>query len=79
MKIVLENPITKQIVEPVFITLTELTIKRIVDLSEEKIVRVFIEELNSPLILWEGDSYDEIGQWTDSDVQSRIIELLNGL
>lgn len=25
--------------------------------------------------LWESDSYDRIGQWTDSDVESRLIEL----
>lgn len=25
--------------------------------------------------LWESDYYDRIGQWTDSDVESRLIEL----
>lgn len=29
------------------------------------------------LILWEGDSYTQIGQWTDQDVDNRIKELLN--
>jgi hypothetical protein len=27
------------------------------------------------VILWSGDEYDNIGQWTDVDVQVRIKEL----
>ena len=27
------------------------------------------------LILWEGAAYDAIGQWTDTDVQNRILEM----
>lgn len=27
------------------------------------------------IILWSGDAYDAIGQWTDADVQSRIAEI----
>lgn len=29
------------------------------------------------LILWEGQDYIDIGQWTDTDVDNRIKELLN--
>jgi hypothetical protein len=29
------------------------------------------------LTLWEDDEYDAAGQWTDSDVDNRILELLN--
>jgi hypothetical protein len=28
------------------------------------------------LILWEGEDYTNIGQWTDNDVQNRIKQLL---
>jgi len=28
------------------------------------------------LTLWEGDSYDAIGNWTQSQAESRIIEIL---
>lgn len=28
------------------------------------------------LSLWEGDAYDQIGQWTDDDVVTRIKEIL---
>lgn len=29
------------------------------------------------LTLWEDDEYDAAGQWTDSDVDGKILELLN--
>lgn len=29
------------------------------------------------LTLWEGDTYDTIGQWTDTDVDNRITEIFN--
>lgn len=54
---------------------TTLTIKRMVDLPEEKIVRVFIAELPHPVILWEGAAYDAIGQWTDAMVSARLLVL----
>ena len=28
------------------------------------------------LILWAGEEYKKLGQWTDSDVEKRLIELL---
>ncbi len=27
-------------------------------------------------VLWEGEAYENIGQWTDSDVEKRILELI---
>ncbi len=41
--------------------------------SQKKIV-ANTKELGQ-ITLWESDSYDRIGQWTDSDVESRLIEL----
>lgn len=38
------------------------------------------DELGNPikriLVLWEGESYDAIGQWTDEQAEQRIKELL---
>ena len=28
------------------------------------------------LLLWEGNDYSNIGQWTDNDVNNRILELI---
>lgn len=53
----------------------KITVTRVVDLPKQKIVRCFCEELDEAIILWEGDSYDAIGQWTDDDVLNRIVEL----
>ena len=33
--------------------------------------------LSRDLVLWEGQAYINIGNWTDSDVDARIKELLN--
>lgn len=30
-----------------------------------------------PMILWQGEEYNNIGQWTDEDANNRIIEILN--
>ena len=27
------------------------------------------------IVLWEGDAYDSIGQWTDADVHNKLVEL----
>lgn len=53
---------------------TELKIKQIVDDSANKKVIAFTDKLGK-VVLWEGAEYDAIGQWTDSDVQARFLEL----
>lgn len=58
-------------------TISKLTVNRVVDLPTQKIVRVFCEELEEPIILWSGVDYDNIGQWTDTDVQTKLGELYN--
>jgi hypothetical protein len=39
-----------------------------------------IDELGNPikriLVLWEGEAYDAVGQWTDEQAEQRIKELL---
>ena len=58
-------------------TITKITIDRVVDIPAQKIVRIFTIELDSPIILWQGDAYDKIGQWTDEDVIERLHALYN--
>lgn len=72
MTITLANPVNYTVTQPEIKTLTTITINRLVDLPEEKLVRVFIAELNQPLILWSDADYDAIGQWTDTDVENRL-------
>ena len=75
MKITLSNPKKVVLQEEKSKTVETLTVNRIVDLPKRKIVRVFVEELDEPVVLWEGAAYDAAGQWTDSDVQARLTEL----
>ena len=56
-------------------TLETITVDRIVDRPNEKVVRVFIQELDGPIVLWEGDQYTAIGQWTDQQVLEKLQEL----
>ncbi len=77
MSITLNSPHTIILAPEKTKVITTITITRTVDIPGQKIVKAFIQELSDPIILWEGTAYDEIGQWTDSDVTSRINTLYN--
>jgi hypothetical protein len=74
MKITLENPKELTIRPAQVKTISEITIDRMVDLPKQKKVIIFSKELGM-VTLWEGESYDLIGQWTDLDVENKLIEL----
>jgi hypothetical protein len=75
MQINLQNPKKVVLQEEKSKTVTTLTVSRIVDLPKKKVVRAFVEELDEPVVLWEGAAYDAIGQWTDTNVEARLTEL----
>lgn len=75
MQINLQNPKKVVLQEEKSKTVTTLTVSRIVDLPKKKMVRAFVEELDEPVVLWEGAAYDAIGQWTDANVEARLTEL----
>lgn len=75
MKITLQNPKKVVLQEEKSITISELTVTRVVDLPKKKVAKAFVNEFNNPIILWEGAAYDAAGQWTDTDVQNRLKEL----
>ena len=75
MQISLSNPKKVVLQEEKSKTVTTLTVSRIVDLPKKKMVRAFVEELDEPVVLWEGASYDAVGQWTDANVEARLTEL----
>jgi hypothetical protein len=77
MIINLTQPHTVTIQEAKTRTINTLTVNRMVDLPSQKIVRVFIEESPEAITLWEGDAYDNIGQWTDQNVAERLVEIFN--
>ena len=57
------------------ITLTELDIT-IVDNKKRKIVEARIRPCPYPLTLWKGADYDSAGDYTQSQVENRVLELL---
>jgi|694.fasta_scaffold16253_10 hypothetical protein len=56
-------------------TINKLTIERVVDFPTEKKVVAHTNDLYNPIVLWSGDEYTAIGQWTDSDVLAKLEEL----
>ena len=74
MKITFTKPKDIVVVKEMKQTISEITINEITDNSEIKMVRAFTKEVGV-IILWEKESYDAIGQWTDTDVTNRIKEL----
>ena len=77
MNITLNSPKKIVLQEEKSKTVSTLTVNRVVDLPKQKIVRCFIEELDDAIVLWEGAAYDADGQWTDANVEARLIELYN--
>lgn len=75
MKITFETPKEIVVVKELKRSIEEITIEEIVDSVSRKIATAMILELG-PLVLWEGEAYDAIGQWTDADAIARVKELL---
>ena len=54
-----------------------LQVKQILEIPSEKTVRAEIIKSEAPyfaewIVVWEGDAYDAIGQWTDTDLETAI-------
>lgn len=56
------------------VTIEKLTITELVDLPSRKMVVAKTQQVGT-IVLWKDADYDAIGQWTDSDVLTRISEL----
>lgn len=54
---------------------SEITIEKVIDIPEHKIVELYVTNYPFPIRLWEGLDYDAIGQWTNADVTARIQEM----
>ena len=74
MKITFDTAKEIVVVQEIKRTIVEVTIDEIVDNNSRKEVRAYTTEVGI-LILWSGDAYDAIGQWTDTDVVNRVKEL----
>jgi hypothetical protein len=60
------------------VTGTKIEITEMIDKPKEKRVIAYTVGLPGYIILWEGEAYDLIGDWTNQNVIDRINELYNG-
>ena len=61
------------------ISLSEVNVNRWSDNPSTKKVTAFIKELNNPVVLWEGEAYDTIGDWTTAQANARLVEIINAM
>jgi len=59
------------------VSFEEFEIKSFTDIPALKIVLANLVETVFPLVLWRGEEYDQVGQWTDEQAVARATELLN--
>jgi hypothetical protein len=74
MKITLDTEKEIVVVKEIKKTITEITVNQVTDLPEVKRVEAITNELGL-VVLWEGEAYDAIGQWTDTDVINKLKSL----
>ncbi len=74
MKITFETQKEVVVVKEVKLILNEINIQEVKDIPSQKRVEAYTRELGI-ITLWEGETYDAIGQWTDDDVINKIKSL----
>jgi hypothetical protein len=66
---------TKVVRQPeVSVNINELTLLSINDNPINKLVSAYTKEIGT-IVLWSGEDYDKIGQWTDNDVKEKLLSL----
>lgn len=59
------------------ISADKIEIEQVIDNYAEKKVIAMTKSILGQVVLWEGASYDAIGQWTDEDVKTRLLQIIN--
>lgn len=54
------------------VTISSLTLRQAIDEPILKRVSVIFFETRFPVIIWEGDAYDAVGNWTQDQLESAI-------
>jgi len=63
--------------ESLKVTTDTIQIKQLIDDGKSVKAVISADNKNTIITLWEDQSYTNIGQWTDSDVENKIIELFS--
>lgn len=48
----------------------------IIDDQKNKVCRVFLRPAPRPIVIWEGETYDNAGDYTQEQVENRILQIL---
>ena len=75
--IILPTPKVLRQIPAYELTIDKIEISYIKDELGAKRVTAFTTGRAGNIVLWRGAAYDAIGQWTDQDVEARIIELFS--
>lgn len=73
--ITLPHPVTLTLAGLGEKTFTELPVTTI-DINSRKRVQVLLRPFMRELVIWSGDEYDAVGDYTQAQVESRVLELL---
>lgn len=76
MKINLNTPYTEIVVPEVSKYVDSVSVINMVDNPVNRTIHVNTDT-KGRVLLWSGDEYDAIGQWTDQDVLNKLNELFN--
>lgn len=56
------------------VSVSSIEIEYFVDSPAEKVVEAYAKGIGK-IVLWEGDAYDAIGDWTNADVEAKIKDI----
>ena len=74
MEIIFDAPKEITVREAKKSIIDKIDVLQLVDIPSSKMVLAITREVGR-ITLWEGDAYDNIGQWTDTDVINRIQQM----
>jgi hypothetical protein len=70
-----DEPVTESVIGGNTLKTKKILIAKIIDNPGSKTVAVMTHK-NKLYVLWKGDAYDAIGNWTNEQVESRVRELV---
>ena len=75
-QVTLSSPVTIQVTQPKSITVSTLTVLKIIDNPNRKKVKVRVKELGRPVTIWEDADYDSNANYTKADVLNRLTQVV---
>lgn len=71
----LPSPVTLKVLGGKTVKIDKIVVHQILDNFYKKKIIAYCTNHPSNIVLWENEEYNKIGQWTDTDVANRILEL----